>query len=203
MAGVESSAAPPQAPPPPPPREAAPAPAGRLADCVVVFVVFGFFGFAWMSSAANAAFIAAEWGYGAGSIEEASAKEIALAASVLLGVFLHAVVLVILGMCWRHESRRSETREVGGGGGTAAQPVRVYQDPVPGAVIVSLVVVFMIVALGVLMLEESWAKRAGYLLLETVFFLGFIVYCFVTCPLLIIRIFVASCAERRETTGSH
>lgn len=51
-------------------------------------------------------------GYGAGSIEAASAKGITLAASVLLGVFLHAVVLIILGMCWRNESRWSETREV-------------------------------------------------------------------------------------------
>ena len=57
MAGVESSAAPPQAPPPPP-REAGPTPAQRLADCVLVFVVFGFLGFACMSSAAHAAFIA-------------------------------------------------------------------------------------------------------------------------------------------------
>ncbi|RLN03812.1 hypothetical protein C2845_PM13G05650 [Panicum miliaceum] len=51
------------------PREAAPALAPRLADCGVVFVVFGF---AWMSRA----FIAAKWGYDAGSIEVASAKGI-------------------------------------------------------------------------------------------------------------------------------
>ncbi|KAG2583347.1 hypothetical protein PVAP13_6KG140636 [Panicum virgatum] len=159
-----------------------------------------------MSSAAHSAFIAAEWGYGAGSIEAASAKETALAASLLLGVFLHAVALIILGMCWRYESRWSETREVGGGGGTAAQPGRVHEYPVPDTVIVSLVVVFVIIALGVLTQVVPWAKgaeKAGYLLLETVFFLVFVVYCFVTFPLLIIRMLVASCAERRETTGSH
>ena len=96
--------------------------------------------------------------------------------------------------------------QVGGGGGTAAQPGRVHEDPVPDAVIVSLVVVFVIVALGVLTQVAPWAKgaeKAGYLLLETVFFLVFVVYCFVTFPLLIIRMLVVSCAESRETTGSH
>ncbi|CAO2191402.1 unnamed protein product [Urochloa humidicola] len=191
MEGVELASTPPLAPPPPPPPRTATPAALRLADFVVVVFAFFLLGFAWLSSAANAALIAAEWGYGRASIQVAATKEFAVAASVLLGLFVHAVAVILVIQCWRDASRRTEARE----------------EPVHGAVVVSFVVLFMFLAMSVLMHVISWAQgarddRASSLILETVFFISSVLFCVVTIPLLIIRAVVASKTDRHETVMS-
>lgn len=66
----------------------------------------------------------------------------------------------------------------------------------------------MVVAVGVRLQVGSWAKgdrneKIGYLLLKIVFFLGSMIFCFMTFPLLIIRLLMASRYETREAIMPH
>ncbi|WVZ92940.1 hypothetical protein U9M48_038970 [Paspalum notatum var. saurae] len=176
-------------PPPPPPRTAAPtASAMRPADFVFTAAFFGVLAFTWLSSAANAAVIVAKWGYGEGSIPEAVAKDSAVLSSLLLGLFLHTLVLLLVSMWWR--------QEIGGGPGgrgtgTAVPPPGTsLQDLVSGTLVVLIVVVFTILAVGVVIQVTSFVigaggERAGDVLIEAVFVLGSLVFCFVTYPVVI------------------
>ncbi|KAL6862427.1 hypothetical protein ACP4OV_016768 [Aristida adscensionis] len=116
---------PPEAAPParaPPARAPAASSAGESYLLAVVgLIIFGFFATAWLSSAANAAVIGLHWAYGEGSRAAAAAKGYALFAPVVMGLFLHALLLgllSLLGPCCGGSSA-SVAGEVGMQGGAA------------------------------------------------------------------------------------
>ncbi|KAL6661395.1 hypothetical protein ACP70R_000779 [Stipagrostis hirtigluma subsp. patula] len=209
MAGV---AAPSQAPP----AARAAAWASALRRAVVAAVVFGFLAFAWLSSAANAVFVAAHWAYGEGSPVAAATKDAALAFSVLTGLLLHALVLVFLSLlCCRGNRQAAGNGEIGVarvGTGGAERPRapeiaggRGQEDEVHGAVVVCIVVVSMVLGLtAVVLLIQVLATgkrpRIGFMIIDLVFVFSFVTFCFVTTPAFVIRV-VIRCAEERGTAG--
>ncbi|KAL6598478.1 hypothetical protein ACP70R_046177 [Stipagrostis hirtigluma subsp. patula] len=187
--------------------------ASALRRAVVAAVVFGFLAFAWLSSAANAVFVAAHWAYGEGSPVAAATKDAALACSVLTGLLLHALVLVFLSLLCRRGNRQAAGNgEIGVGTGGAERPRapeiaggRGQEDEVHGAVVVCIVVVSMVLGLtAVVLLIQVLATgkrpRIGFMIIDLVFVFSFVTFCFVTTPAFVIRV-VIRCAEERGTAG--